>query len=89
MTREELLNLQHHAAMSVVYKVKNIQTKYCFATKIGEVLMAGVPLITTSIGEHNFYLSNNNNAFIVDSEEELAEAICYVLDHKERIRRWD
>lgn len=84
--REELLNLQHHAAMSVVYKVKNIQTKYCFATKIGEVLMAGVPLITTSIGEHNFYLSNNNNAFIVDSEEELAEAICYVLDHKEQAK---
>lgn len=86
-TREELLNLQHHASMSIVYKVKNIQTQYCFATKIGEVLMAGIPLITTSVGEQKYYLSDKKNAYIVNNDEELAKTIEYVLTHSENAKQ--
>lgn len=81
--REELLSLQHHAAMSIVYKVENIQTQYCFATKIGEILMAGIPLITTGVGEQNYYLSDKENAFVVNNDEELAGAIDYILANSE------
>lgn len=82
-TREELLELQHHATMSIVYKVENTQTKYCFATKIGEILMAGIPLITTNVGEQVYYLHNRESAYIVSpgDEKELSEAIDYVLSH--------
>ena len=82
-TRKELLNLLHHATMSIVYKVDNIQTRYCFATKIGEILMEGVPLISTNVGEQKFYLRNKENAFIVNTndEKELAETIHFVLSH--------
>lgn len=86
-TREELLNLQHHASMSIVYKVENIQTQYCFATKIGEVLMAGIPLITTSVGEQKYYLSDKENAYIVNDDEELAKAIESVLTHNENAKQ--
>lgn len=88
-SREELLNIQHHAAMSIVYKVENTQTKYCFATKIGEILMAGVPLITTDFGEQNYYLHNGESAYVVSAgnEKELAETIGYVLSHPEQTKQ--
>lgn len=86
-TREDLIELQHHASMSIVYKVENIQTQYCFATKIGEVLMAGIPLITTNIGEQKYYLTNNENAYIVNNDEELAKVIESVLIHNENAKQ--
>lgn len=88
-TREELLELQHHATMSIVYKVENTQTKYCFATKIGEILMAGIPLITTDYGEQNYYLKDKENAYIVEAgkEDSLSETIKYVLSHQLESKR--
>ena len=89
VTREELLELQHHATMSIVYKVENTQTKYCFATKIGEILMAGIPLITTDYGEQNYYLKDKENAYIVEAgkEDSLSETIKYVLSHQLESKR--
>jgi glycosyltransferase involved in cell wall biosynthesis len=88
-SREELLNIQHHATMSIVYKVDNIQTRFCFATKIGEILMAGVPLVTTDVSEQKHYLHDKESAFIVKAEDELelSQAIHYVLAHPEEARQ--
>ena len=88
-TREELLALQYHANLSIVYKVENIQTKYCFATKIGEILMAGIPLITTDYGEQNYYLKDKDNAYIVKTGDEicLSETIKEILLHQQESKQ--
>lgn len=87
-TRDDLLNLQRHASMSIVYKVDNIQTRYCFATKIGEILMAGVPLITTNEGEQGYYLKDKESAYIVNSGDvlELSHAIRRVISNSKEAK---
>lgn len=88
-SRNELLGLQKNAKMSIVYKVDNIQTRYCFATKIGELLIAGVPLITTDVGEQEYYLKNEESAIIVKARDEyaLSRAIHFLLENPERARQ--
>lgn len=80
-----LTTLQRYARMSIVYRFDNIQTRYGFSTKMGEVLMSGVPLITTPIGGQSDYLVDRQNAFLVEpgNVEQLADVIRYVLNHKE------
>lgn len=83
--RKELLRLQHFATMSIVYKVDNLRTKYCFATKIGEILIASVPLITTNATENKYYFRDRINAYLVEPKniEQLSSTIKHVLIHSE------
>lgn len=63
---EDLLQYQKGASLFIVNKEDNIQNKYCFATKIGEYLLSGNPVLTTDYGEQTYYLHNGENAFIVN-----------------------
>ena len=67
---EEILKLQHFAALSIIYKSKNLQTQNCFPTKLGEMLMAQVPVITTNIGDVPLYLESGVNAYLFDEGDE-------------------
>ena len=84
--RKVLYNLQHYASASIIYKVVNTQTKYCFATKTGEVLIQGVPVITTSVGEAKNYIIDGNNGFIVEAGNinQLSEKIEYIIDNPDK-----
>lgn len=81
VSEEEVTILQHYAAMSIVYKSDNLQTRNCFPTKLGEVLMGGIPVITTNVGDADLYLKNRENAIIVKdgSIEELCDSIVYLM----------
>lgn len=61
----------------VVNKMENLQNNYCFATKLGEYLLSGNPVITTNVGEARYYLQNGINAIIVEQGniESLSQAI--------------
>lgn len=78
---ERVVTLQSHAAMTIIYKSDNLQTRNCFPTKLGEMLICGVPIITTTIGDTNLYLENGKNAFIVeeDDDESLVSCIKEIL----------
>lgn len=78
---KRLTTLQRYARMSIVYRFDNIQTRYGFSTKMGEVLMSGVPLVTTPIGGQRDYLIDRQNAFIVEpgNIEQLASTVAFVL----------
>lgn len=56
-----LLAYQQHCSMVVLNKVDSLQNRYNFATKLGEYLSLGKPVITTLIGEAKNYLKNNEN----------------------------
>ncbi len=85
VSTERIVSLQHFAAMAIIYKSDNLQTRNCFPTKLGEMLINGIPVITTTVGDANLYLENGKNAFIIepDDEDKLVEYIKYILDNPE------
>ncbi len=71
VTDEEILRLQHFAAMSIIYKSDNLQTRNCFPTKLGEVLMSQVPVITTTVGDAKLYLENEVSAYLFEENDDI------------------
>lgn len=66
----EILNLQHFAAFSIIYKSDNLQTRNCFPTKLGEMLMSQVPVITTTVGDAKLYLESGVSAYFFEENDE-------------------
>jgi glycosyltransferase involved in cell wall biosynthesis len=62
---EDLKAYQNGCTLMVVNKLENQQNTYCFATKLGEYLLSGKPVITTSVGESKYYLKDGESAYIV------------------------
>ena len=83
VSTERVVTLQRHAAMTIIYKSDNLQTRNCFPTKLGEMLICGIPVITTNIGDANLYLENGKTAFIIEQNDEdaLVGYIKYILDN--------
>lgn len=79
----ELLEYEKGASLFVINKLDNLQNKYCFATKTGEYLLTGNPILTTSIGETNQYLTNGISAYIVEHNniQQMADTIICALTH--------
>jgi glycosyltransferase involved in cell wall biosynthesis len=57
-----------------------------FPTKIGEYLASGRPVITTKVGEANYYLTDGENALMCDPNNvyDYAEKIVEALEHTHR-----
>lgn len=51
----------------IINKLDNLQNKHCFATKLGEYLLSGNPVITTNVGEAKYYLENSKSAILIES----------------------
>ena len=66
----EILKLQHFAALTIIYKSDNLQTRNCFPTKLGEMLMSSVPVITTTVGDAKYYLESEVNAYLFEEDDE-------------------
>lgn len=67
---EDILKLQHFAALSIIYKSDNLQTQNCFPTKLGEMLMSQVPVITTTVGDVKLYLKSEYSAYLFEEDDE-------------------
>ncbi len=67
---EEILKLQHFAALSIIYKSDNLQTQNCFPTKLGEMLMSQIPVIMTTIGDVKLYLESGVSAYLFEKDDE-------------------
>lgn len=66
---------------------RNLQTKYGFATKLGEYLAAGLPVITTSISDNQIFLTDRIDSLIVGfSDESLKDALmqCVSMTDEQR-----
>lgn len=86
--KNRLATLQRFATMCIVYRYDNIQTRNGFSTKMGEVLMSGVPLVTTPVGGHATFLKDKQNAYIVETGNvnQLSEKIAYVINNPEKAK---
>lgn len=83
---ERVVSLQHFAMMTIIYKSDNLQTRNCFPTKLGEMLISGVPVITTTIGDANLYLENGKSALIFnpDDEDTLVHYMKFIIENPEK-----
>lgn len=82
---QELMEYTKGASLFIIYKNENIQNKYCFATKLGEYLLSGNPVITTDVGEAMHFLENGKNAYIVEpnNRKQLSDVIVKALRNTE------
>ena len=68
---EEVVKYQEEAALAIINKNDNLQNRYCFATKMGNIFASETAVITTTVGEANNYLKDGVNAYIVEPHNPL------------------
>lgn len=85
LEKDEMIQYMKGASLFIIYKNDNLQNKYCFATKLGEYLLSGKPVITTNIGEAMCYLINGRDAYVIDcgNYEQLTNTIIHLLNHSD------
>lgn len=77
LSHDESLRYQKGAFLTILNKNDNLQNQHGFSTKLGEVLISGTPVITTTVGEANHWLKDGFSAYIVKpgSPDEIAAKI--------------
>lgn len=63
---EEIKKYQNGASLCVLNKNDTLQNRCGFSTKLGEILLSETAVITTTIGEANFWLKNDVSAYITE-----------------------
>lgn len=66
LTHKEVLRYQKGAWLTILNKHDNVQNRNGFSTKLGDVLLAGTPVITTTVGEANNWLKDGESALITE-----------------------
>jgi glycosyltransferase involved in cell wall biosynthesis len=66
---QEIAILQHFATLSIINKNDNLQTRNCFPTKLGEMLLSETPVIITTIGDASLYLKDGISAYIINPND--------------------
>ena len=57
------------ASLVIINKYDTQQNKYCFSTKLAEYLAASKPVIITKVGEAMNWLTDNKDAYIVETRQ--------------------
>lgn len=80
---EKLLSYQAYCTMVVINKLDCQQNRFNFATRLGEYLALGKPVITTPIGEVINYLQDNISCIYSDpsNPDDIAESMIRILDN--------
>ncbi|MGD8779517.1 MAG: glycosyltransferase [Ignavibacteria bacterium] len=85
---ETLINYQANANLTVINKVDSDQNRHNFATKTGEYLALGIPIIITKIGEVVNYFNDSNIIFLEENfADRIAEKIVFVLKNKYQVEK--
>jgi glycosyltransferase involved in cell wall biosynthesis len=88
-SREKLSRILENSLLAIVNKLDTVQNRYCFATKLADYLLHGVPVITTTVGEARHFLHDGGNAYVVapGRPELLAEKVVAAINNPEDRRR--
>ena len=66
LKHDQVLAYQKGAILSILNKNDNVQNRHGFSTKLGDILLAETPVITTTVGEANIFLEDGKSAFITE-----------------------
>lgn len=88
LDNEKLNVIRNNATLAIVNKPNNLQNKYNFPTKLGELLSAGVPVIASETGEMSQYLTDNQTAYLVEANNsiQIADKIIDILENQEKAK---
>lgn len=89
LKKEEVDFYQNGASLAILNKNDNLQNRCGFSTKLGELLLSGTPVITTTVGEANYWLKDGISAYITEphNPEAIANQIIRAFsDENERSR---
>ena len=83
--RDIIPELLCNAKVLVLARPNSLQSAGGFPTKLGEYLSTGNPVLVTAVGEIPFYLKDNENAFLVepDNNRAFAEKLFFILNNYE------
>jgi glycosyltransferase involved in cell wall biosynthesis len=82
LPREELKELTASAVALLLAKPRNRQNSYNMATKVGEYLLTGRPVVISSVDPVCGYLKHRESACITEPDEiRMAEEIEFLLDN--------
>ncbi len=86
---EQLIKPLSEASLVILNKFPNQQNKYGFSTKLGEYLAAGKPIIITRVGEAMNWLTDGENAYIIDygNTQQLADTIVRAFENDDERKR--
>lgn len=85
LTQKEVIPYWKGASLAILNKNDNLQNRYGFSTKLGEILVSETAVITTTIGEANHYLKDGESAYIISPHrpELIAEKIIQAFTNEE------
>ena len=71
------------AVMLALDRPGNTQAKYGFATKMGEYLMTGNPVVVTDVGDFHLFLKDKESAILTqpDNVNAFADGLKWVFEH--------
>lgn len=69
LSEKELRDYLSKASLVIINKYNTQQNKYCFSTKLAEYLAASKPVIITKVGEAMNWLTDNKDAYIVETQQ--------------------
>lgn len=80
--RDKLPQMLVNARVLVLSRPDSIQARGGFPTKLGEYLLTGNPVVITDVGEHSYYLKNEESAFIAKPNDptDFAEKVLKALN---------
>lgn len=81
---EKIPQILINAELLALDRPNTLQNKAGFATKLGEYLLSGRPVVVTSIGDVPLFLKDKESALVVepDNPEAFAEKIIWVLNNR-------
>ena len=89
LNHNDVLSYQKGAWLTILNKHDNVQNRNGFSTKLGDVLLAGTPVITTTVGEANNWLKDEESALITEPHniDAIAQQIINAYQNPELLSR--
>jgi len=85
VNRDEIPCVLSNSSILILARTNNKRAMGGFPTKLGEYLASGKPVIVTNVGEISEYLTDKQNAYIIEPNniEALYNCFKYIADHYE------
>lgn len=82
LTENDLQSLVNESEILIVTKPDNRQNSYNFATKLGEYLISGRPVLTTKVGTTGNLFYDKENIFFTEFDaDNMVDKIQYILEN--------
>lgn len=66
ISADDIRQYQNGASLCILNKNDTLQNRCGFSTKLGEILLSGTAVITTTVGEANYWLKDGKSAYITE-----------------------